>query len=182
MKLNKSNPVMPLIILEGPDSTGKTTLAKVLTKHLHGIYWHTSGRGKLIGPAMQDYLMDIAANVQVNLCNRTPVVLDRHWPSEYAYSRALGRPTVSLINISEYMNSLGAVYIYCFSENAEERQANDPDPAHIYDERQYRRITLEYLKLYDMAKTSVPCALYRPEYHGHDLIKFWEEQVLHLLP
>lgn len=74
----------PLIVLEGPDSAGKTTLAKALVEYLGASYMHLTYRFK---DNMFDY-----HTAAIEMCLRKlehgPVVLDRWWASELIYARA----------------------------------------------------------------------------------------------
>lgn len=74
----------PLIVLEGPDGSGKTTLAKALQEKLGGTYIHLTYRFK---GRMFDY-----HTAAIEQCLRHlqtgPVILDRWWASEMVYARA----------------------------------------------------------------------------------------------
>ncbi len=50
---------MPLVIIEGPDRTGKTTLAKVLVEELNAVYWH---RGAPTAPPLIEYVLELEKN------------------------------------------------------------------------------------------------------------------------
>jgi len=82
-----------LFIIEGPDCSGKTTLAKRIAMMRNAMYIHATGSGKLFA-AMLDYHLSIVKNASINLSNGHDVVLDRLWPSEYVYGQ-IQRPTLS---------------------------------------------------------------------------------------
>lgn len=72
----------PIIILEGVDGSGKTTLAKALCKHLGGKYLHLTYRFK-----DRMHLYHTAAIWQcLRYAKHQPVILDRWWPSEKVYA------------------------------------------------------------------------------------------------
>lgn len=74
----------PLIVLEGPDSVGKTTLAKALVDYLGASYIHLTYRFK---DNMFAY-HTAAIEMCLHKLKHGPVVLDRWWASELIYARA----------------------------------------------------------------------------------------------
>lgn len=89
-----------IIILEGPDNAGKTTLAQALTKSFQALTWrltksfgtmntiHASGKSSFHS-AMDVYHEEILNIVEMN---GGTWILDRHWPSEVVYKKIF-RPT-----------------------------------------------------------------------------------------
>lgn len=74
----------PIIVLEGPDGAGKTTVAEHL-KTVHGFkVIHLTYRFK---DRMLTY-HTAALRLAVRLAEKTPVVIDRWWPSEGVYADA----------------------------------------------------------------------------------------------
>jgi hypothetical protein len=71
----------PIMVLEGPDNGGKSTLAKGLAKHLNGVVLHSTYRFK--GHMMAYHLAQFRKALR--LANKQPVIMDRWWPSEVAY-------------------------------------------------------------------------------------------------
>lgn len=94
-----------MIILEGPDNSGKTTLGTQLNKKLGWDYEHS---GRLKRP------MSSIAHSTIQLRNR-PVIQDRVYAiSEYVYSRALGRPSdLDLKDVMTDFMSRDYLVIYC---------------------------------------------------------------------
>lgn len=74
----------PFIVLEGPDSAGKTTLGKALVDYLGAHYIHLTYRFK---DKMFDY-HTAALEQCLRHLEHGPVVLDRWWGSELIYAQA----------------------------------------------------------------------------------------------
>jgi thymidylate kinase len=75
-------PNHPIIVIEGPDGSGKTTLANQLCKELGAKYVHLTYRW---GSKMFDY-HTAALFYVLRQAEHQPVVLDRWWPSEIIYA------------------------------------------------------------------------------------------------
>lgn len=74
----------PIIVIEGPDGTGKTTLANALCERLGATYRHLTYRWP-----DHMYLYHWAAIEQcLKDAERGPVILDRWWASELVYAAA----------------------------------------------------------------------------------------------
>lgn len=113
------------MIFEGADKTAKSTIARELAARLGIPYFQSSlDREWLLSgefptryePAMR-YLADFVRQTRVE------AVIDRSYPSEYAYSRALGRETMKSSRMEELdcaWLAMGAVIVYCERENARE--------------------------------------------------------------
>ena len=74
----------PVIVLEGPDCTGKTTLAQNLATRMGGKYLHLTYRW----PGKMHHYHQSAMELALRWSQRQPVVLDRWWPSEVVYASA----------------------------------------------------------------------------------------------
>lgn len=100
-----------IVIFEGPDMTGKTTIAKACAQEL-GIPYFKNGiqtdafKGWLAGGENFFHgLMKFADPYFLSYLEQTDasVILDRAYPSEWVYSRAFGRETVD--SALEYSDS-----------------------------------------------------------------------------
>lgn len=72
----------PIIVIEGPDGVGKTTLADKLCKELGAHYLHLTYRWPT---KMFDY-HTAALFFALKKAETQPVIIDRWWPSEVAYA------------------------------------------------------------------------------------------------
>lgn len=74
----------PIFVIEGPDGTGKSTLAKALCEKLDARYRHLTYRW----PKSMDLYHWAGLEQCLKDSTRQPVVLDRWWPSEAVYAAA----------------------------------------------------------------------------------------------
>ncbi|MCK9587732.1 MAG: hypothetical protein M0Q93_00030 [Terrimicrobiaceae bacterium] len=106
----------PIIIIEGPDATGKTTWAEAYCKKFNGRKLHLTLRKAM--HAHQVAAIALAAKWS----KECPVVIDRHWPSENIYAGAYRKGT-HLIEESQWtakvMASLGVFYVVALMESPE---------------------------------------------------------------
>ena len=143
-----------LIILEGPDNMGKTTLAKEIIGSVNnGVYLHGIKVGDTKAQKRYHHnLLDIAvANLDLK---SDCVIIDRHWISHLVYNRYPGfceKYYHTTDNSEEYskefierLKLLKAVYVFCYSEKGEEEYSKNIDPDHPYTVKEYK----EYCKVY----------------------------------
>lgn len=147
-----------VIVLEGADRCGKTTLAKKIADHYHAFYWHMTCTSKL-AEAMHDYQMNAIENIRTNVVEfAKTVVIDRHWPSEVVYGEVMRgrnfRESGELFH--QALVDLDVIYIFCFSREALKRHAEDRDPTHPYTDEQYNRIYNGYADLYAQLQEKYP--------------------------
>ena len=71
-----------LILLDGPEKAGKTTIATELAWKLNGVVVHW-------GPCTTDRVYQ--EGLRAAAVSKQPVIWDRGWPSEHVYSEMLGR-------------------------------------------------------------------------------------------
>ena len=71
-----------LILLDGPEKAGKTTIATELAWKLNGVVVHW-------GPCITDRVYQ--EGLRAAAVSKQPVIWDRGWPSEHVYSEMLGR-------------------------------------------------------------------------------------------
>lgn len=76
--------LFPIIVIEGPDGVGKTTLANALCEKLGAKYRHLTYRW----PKSMDLYHWAGIEACLRDSARQPVILDRWWPSEAVYAAA----------------------------------------------------------------------------------------------
>jgi len=103
-----------IVILEGPDGAGKTTLGQYMAKSLNGAYLHLSYR-------WPDHMFEYhtaAIRYAIRLANKTkaPVIIDRWWPSESLYAAEF-RGGSKWPHMGRMMDRIArkhaAMYVYC---------------------------------------------------------------------
>ncbi len=109
----------PIIVLEGPDGVGKTSLAHSLQEYLGARYIHLTYR-------FRDK-MDVYHYAAIRLCARLaqnqPVILDRWWISEILYAEAYrgGSPFIKRHFLLEHIaNCCGLTYVVCLPEDRQQ--------------------------------------------------------------
>lgn len=138
-----------LYIVEGPDCSGKTSLAKFIARAKGAIYWHSSG-AKSLHLSMWDYHASIIDSIVVNLRNDRSVVLDRHWPSELCYGTVLRPHVMARYDFKKMLLKLVAhapIYIFCGDEHVQERHSAEKNMDHPYDASTFAAICQEYRRL-----------------------------------
>jgi len=102
-----------IIILEGPDGVGKTTLAEELCGQLDATYLHLGYRWK---DNMFDYH---TAAIRFAARQNKPVVIDRWWPSEAIYADVYRKGSKWPLQgrmADRIARKFGAVYVYCMPD------------------------------------------------------------------
>ena len=130
-----------LFIIEGMDSTGKSTLARTLALEREAVYLHASGHRDLHDSMFAHHknLLEIA---EVNLQMGHDVVMDRHWPSEYAYAGVLREDKFGKYDFEAMRNEcfrLDATYIWANNPSYERYKATHAD----HDTKVFHHLTLD---------------------------------------
>lgn len=140
-----------LIIVEGADCNGKSTLSRALARTLDAVYWHFTS-SKTLAPANRDYMVNGLENARENLDNGSFVVFDRFWPSERCYGPVLRGPlydVAAVLEIEKLTAEFDPIYILCKDidglESAVKRHNENQDADHPYREHVYGQIYGNYL-------------------------------------
>lgn len=145
-----------VFVIEGPDCSGKSTLAKELANRLSATLFHATGKRPLyetIG-AMTAYHRNILDNTAINVFGLgRPVVLDRHWPSEMCYGPVLrpelhSREEYPWREMASMLQMMGVTYVWCLSEKSIDEHEKHQDIDHPYTREQYASIYDRYLHQY----------------------------------
>lgn len=108
-----------VIVVVGPDMTGKTQIAKALARRTGLPYFKAKSEHDTYLNNADKFVQQLkyADTRLVDFLKQTgaPVVMDRGWPCEYVYSRVLQRATDHevLAQVDEEMAKLGAKVVVC---------------------------------------------------------------------
>jgi len=83
-----------IIILEGPDNSGKTTIAKELSRRSGISYYKFPKQNEAVQQLETANITRYASTFFADFIQQVPVnvIMDRHYPTEMVYAKALGRP------------------------------------------------------------------------------------------
>jgi hypothetical protein len=125
-----------IIILEGPDGVGKTTLGQYMAKRLGADYIHLTYR-------WPDHMFEYhtaAIRWAIRKSHKRPVIIDRWWPSEALYAAEF-RGGSKWSQMGRMMDRVarkhGAIYVYCL-----------PDDLVEYEKR-FDKLKTEREEMYD---------------------------------
>ena len=142
-----------IIIIEGPDECGKSTLGRALAKRYNCVYWRLTASDKL-NHAMKDYQINCMDNIRDNIEIGNSIVIDRFWPSDDVYGHVFRNgPSFDHMPLIQELNDLGAVYIMAYSVNAIERHSANKDPDHPYEDEDFNKVITGYKILRDWMDT-----------------------------
>lgn len=184
-----------IIVLDGPDCCGKTTLAKTLIENHGAKYVHATYR---FGNTMFAYHTAVLRKA-VKLSADHLVVVDRLWPSEIVYGNvfrkglAYGKEPSTESPWSHgwsmfdaVLRKHAAIYVFCLPEDAtvaSARHAQHKDPAHPYEDERYKQVCHRYLQLHSFLTTTCDrpdIMRYSIEREGRDVKDFAHQIVLKL--
>lgn len=147
-----------IIVLEGPDGAGKSTLAEMFTRRHDAHVIHLGSRH-----AKRAYLYNWAVlekAIKLHMEGKM-VVLDRMWLSEHVYGSVF-RPGDAKIDLGRLMHRVlltyGAIHIVCTGPTDElvKHQRANLDPDHPYDDEPFRRVCELYRWSSGMHEQMVP--------------------------
>ena len=168
-----------LFIIEGPDCTGKTSLARFIANKLNACYMHSTWTPALNGQAQSDYLKSTLNNAKVCLAvSVLDVVLDRHWPSEVCYHKTFRfeQPPIIVQEFFASMIAMDVIFIFCGGTNREpsiQRQLEKSD--NTWTREQLIKLHSEYIRCFsNLCADACSCYSYSIEEHGDKLDGFLE--------
>ena len=140
-----------LIILDGPDGAGKTTLAKRIIERHGGTYLHLTYRWK---NNMFEY-HTAALHHAISKCEKELVIIDRLWMSEVIYSTVY-RGKSQWPHMGRMMDRVirkhAGMYVMCFAESMK------------FHNDMFMKLKTERVEMYN--DTADVWALYYTLYHG----------------
>lgn len=138
-----------LIILEGHDMVGKTTIGQALSKKLNVPIVKVERNHKWVDPLVE-LMYGVEVHCQTAEQTGYSFIYDRLYPSEYAYSRVLGRVTAheQILKIDERYAKLGALIVVFTKQPA----AFQEDDKAIIDTAHYSALTEWYKEFGKLTK------------------------------
>ena len=137
-----------IVVLDGPDATGKSTLAKRFQGEHNAIVIHATNRW--LGKMWQYHNAILLKAIHLAFKEKRLVVLDRHWASEQAYASVFrnGGPTPRAGRLFDrVLRRFGAVYINCLPNSKRdhlELYLKNRDPQHDYKIDAFKRVVQAY--------------------------------------
>lgn len=130
-----SKPITGVIVLDGADNAGKTTLARKIMERVPGTKYLHQGLHKEI------FLWHTAALVIMErLAEQHLVIMDRHFFSEFAYGEAYrggSRYPVSSRSLDRIFRKIGSVYVLCVPSDTEKHLARHKASCEV--RREYKK-------------------------------------------
>lgn len=142
-----------LVVVEGPDCSGKTTLAKEIAASTGAVYFHCTYTEPL-GLAMRDYQHNVLENALLGIERGEKWVIDRLWPSEVVYSKIFRTHMhPDAIKMAEELHamvtSVDSIYIYCCDSEVVARHETMQDPEHPYPRDKFNALVDAYDAWYE---------------------------------
>lgn len=148
-----------IVILEGADGTGKTTLAKALEEKHGYAYIHCTYSSQLVGH-MTGYFIGVLS-AAIHISKTRPVVIDRWRMSELVYGevfRAGPENPYATESLFDMADAAGAFYAFCHpSHENREKYLDSFDKLKKEREEMYDKMA----GVYDCYERNISTFLYR---------------------
>jgi thymidylate kinase len=168
--------VTGIIILDGPDASGKTTLQNHLVNFYGAIPLHLT-YNQDVAPRMFDYQTENMLKA-IELSKDHLVIVDRHWISEKIYAKVFrgGSPWPLMGNMMDRVwRKHAAIYVICLPLNYDvgiNRHRENLDPAHPYVDDKFKELLREYFEFASDFTLRKDTVSYSIDAHGADLNGF----------
>lgn len=177
-----------IIILDGPDATGKTTLQEFFVSEYNAIPIHLTWT-KELAPRMFDYQTEKMLEA-IELSSTNLVIVDRHWISEKIYGNVLrgGSPWPLMGKMMDRIwRKHAALYVITLPvqsklgfEMAVSRHRDNIDDKHPYGDAQFMQLLIQYSEFYNANFTRHDMIPYMIEFEGCNLKSFCERALSRL--
>ncbi|HTJ49422.1 MAG TPA: hypothetical protein VL443_08230 [Cyclobacteriaceae bacterium] len=112
---------MPIIVFEGPDGSGKSTIAKALSEEIKYPYFKNPREHQQMLEGELNVLTRYAGMYFANLIQVVPmdVIIDRHYMSEWVYAQVLKRPFDMTVmrEIDDLFEKAGVILVLCMKND-----------------------------------------------------------------
>jgi thymidylate kinase len=173
-----------IIVLDGPDACGKTTLQQAFVEQAGAIPIHLTYPAPN-GLSMFEYQTREMVNA-IKLSDANLVIVDRHWISEKLYAKVFrdGSPWPLMGQMMHYiLLKQAALYILCLPHTIPltlKRHNENIDQKHPYPDDKFTELLNEYLDFWEERAYNFFFMRYRIEFEGADM-RFFISQALERL-
>ncbi len=171
----------PIIIIDGADCSGKTTLAKHFCEKYNCHYMHLTYR---FPKNMFEYQL-AAVNRAIKIARTKPVVIDRLWISEKVYAKVFRNgstwPYMGRC-LDRILQRFGATYIFCIRDSENHIAHFDSIKANreeMYDSM--NEVIEEYKTVYSKIQKRHDVTSYDMDTDGNEMDSFSDMVYLHTL-
>ncbi len=155
----------PVIIFEGPDRSGKSTIAELLAKRLDSEVFMTNSRQcfstkensrslSTFNYHLAKYVSDLSRKNEL----QKPVIIYRSFLSEMVYAELLGRETNNVLNAraDRIFSRVGALLVLTKNSSFDDDSLNND-------------LVEKSIYLYNKYKANIKCELLEIDTSGHDV-------------
>jgi len=153
-KKNQKNKSQIIIIFEGHDKSGKTTISTELSKRINVPIFKLKKNKKQFDQLI-DLFYGVESTVQFIEQTKCSVILDRFYPSEYVYSKVYKRFTnvKKILELDKRMSRMNTFIIVCYKDP--EAYEIDPADIDITTPKDYSALTQSFKKFSELSKCPI---------------------------